>query len=70
MQVAIWHGTTEALRDLQDAVNRNCTCKDAQQACPAHKMLADQATLDHLAFAATLHDQLERSEWQVKKRAA
>ena len=61
--VASWPGTDQELRALQTAVNHHCTCKDADDACPPHKMLTDQDVLNHLAFVVRLGPALERQEW-------
>ena len=55
MPTATWQGTKAELTRLEGAVARNCGCADGMfglppPTCAAHRMLADQATLDHLLY--------------------
>lgn len=53
-RLAVWHGTDVALRNLQNAVSRHCTCpEDLTSTCAAHRMLLDQDVLNHLVFVHT-----------------
>lgn len=65
--ITIWHGTDNDLKQLQDAVNHNCTCVDAHGMCPAHRMLTDQTALDHLAFVAYRRKELAQGEYMRRK---
>jgi hypothetical protein len=57
---AVWHGTIEDLKRLQEAIAHNCECKPPVagymgttapgKVCDAHRMLLDQKVLDHLVF--------------------
>lgn len=58
-QVTVWHGKQQQFNALRSAIEHNCTCEKATivnsrpATCPAHQILTDQATLDHLAFVGT-----------------
>jgi hypothetical protein len=66
---ASWPGTVDDFVRLLSCVGAHCTCQDPEhqtlgaRSCPAHQLLLDQRTLDHLAFARSLHDKLIASEW-------
>ena len=52
---ATWQGTDEEFARLERAVARNCDCIHVMLGlppltCPAHLMLDDQTTLDHLLY--------------------
>jgi hypothetical protein len=71
----VWHGSDDDLVELQNAVQRNCTCPVPSQTnpappltCPAHAMLLDQATLDRLNFTKGIADKLNAEEHRGKKR--
>lgn len=58
--VTIWHGSRSDFRKLEQAIGHNCDCPEdvtSNRRCPAHKMLLEQRTLDHLAF---VHDDVDR----------
>lgn len=63
-RVAVWSGLKGDLDILNDAVNRYCACQYDEAAgvlvvrCPAHEMLLDQASLNHLVFLASLRQML------------
>jgi hypothetical protein len=55
MACASWQGTDREYARLQRALNRNCECIGAMlglppSVCPAHAMLDEQASLDHLLY--------------------
>lgn len=70
-----WHGTPEQYDGLYAAVNAHCVCTFNLMGvrttkCEAHKMLEDQRTLNHLAFAATLRLQCEAEEYSWQEPAS
>jgi hypothetical protein len=55
MACVTWQGTNRELARLERVLSRNCECVDAMLGlppcvCPAHAMLQDQSTLDHLLY--------------------
>jgi len=55
MAAATWQGTDEEFARLEQAVAHNCDCVVGTLGlppltCPAHVMLGDQTTLDHLLY--------------------
>jgi hypothetical protein len=51
--LATWHGSPADFERLANALRHNCECdldNPASPPCPAHRMITDQAVLDHLAF--------------------
>jgi hypothetical protein len=55
MAAATWQGTDEEFARLEQAVAHNCDCVVGTLdlpplTCPAHLMLGDQTTLDHLLY--------------------
>lgn len=61
--ITVWPGTDADLKKLQDAVNRNCMCVDAEGTCAAHRLLVDQDVLNHLAFVAGCREVYRRAEF-------
>jgi hypothetical protein len=67
----MWHGHIADLARLVYCLAAHCTCGgplqvgDSRRQCSAHRMLADQVTLDHLAFARGMRDQFLKAEWVV-----
>jgi hypothetical protein len=63
-----WHGTTQELEQLRQAVELNCACAGTPRApgptCPAHALLTSQATLDHLLFVYRTRIQFLVPEFQ------
>ena len=53
--VTVWHGSSEEAMRLINVVNGYCQCPALRHRCPAHDMLVDQYTLDHLIFLRWLH---------------
>jgi|SRR5579871_3959714 len=65
---ASWSGTVDDFVRLLSCVGAHCTCTESvartgARLCPAHQLLLDQRTLDHLIFARSLRDRLIASEW-------
>ena len=52
--VAEWTGSTQALKDLEIAIARNCVapCEEGMPRCAAHSMLSDQKMMNRLSFVA------------------
>lgn len=71
-----WHGRAEDAALLVALVGAHCTCvHDAglggvPRVCAAHQILADQHTLDHLAFARTVVNRIVDEEWRVSTSAS
>jgi hypothetical protein len=67
----VWHGHTEDLPRLVESADANCTCGRGEgpdrlsRPCGTHQILADQHTLDHLAFARSVLHRLIEEEWRV-----
>jgi hypothetical protein len=67
----MWHGHVEDLARLVYCLAAHCTCGRPMQIgtgewhCSAHQMLADQHTLDHLAFARGMRQHFLDAEWVV-----
>jgi hypothetical protein len=67
---AVWNGSQEDLRRLLDAVEHWCECplgdSVPDHSCAAHKMLHDQAALDHLVFAALRRQKYADAEFDPR----
>jgi hypothetical protein len=55
MATPTWQGTEDEYSRLEQTITRNCDCPAGMfglppTPCPAHRMLQDQATLDHLLY--------------------
>jgi hypothetical protein len=67
----VWHGHTADSARLVQAALRHCTCaRDGgpdgnAPLCGTHQILADQHTLDHLAFARSVLNRLVEEEWRA-----
>jgi hypothetical protein len=67
----VWHGHISDLARLVYCLAAHCTCgrptqiSDGEWRCSGHRMLDDQHTLDHLAFARGMRQQFLDSEWAV-----
>ena len=67
----VWHGRTEDLARLVEAAEAHCACSyglaqdGTSPSCGTHQILADQHTLDHLAFARSVLNRLIDEEWRV-----
>jgi hypothetical protein len=58
-----WHGTSQELLQLREAVARNCTCSPPARAdCPPHTMLSSQTVLDHLLYVYRAREIFMRAE--------
>ena len=67
MTVVTWHGTRKEFARLQNAVARHCQCASATGpvspgGCPAHTLLDDQNTLDHLLYVYRMRSMFIRRE--------
>lgn len=51
----IWHGTSDEAMRLIDAISHHCECQSLKQRCPAHDLMLNQHTLDHLLWLRWLH---------------
>ena len=65
-----WGGTDAETSALLEALARNCACTIDPHGvrtgtCPAHAMLLDQRSLDHLLFGRRLAERLWVEEFQV-----
>jgi hypothetical protein len=66
--VVVWHGTTDELAALVNAIAEHCTCGVGNMTgsraptCTAHLMLLDQRTMDHLAFVKARAGQYQERE--------
>lgn len=58
---AIFRGDAAELRELMEAVGRNCTC-ETLSACLAHRALLDQRFLDGLVWMRWMRERLLREE--------
>jgi hypothetical protein len=67
----VWHGHISDLARLVYCLAAHCSCgrptqmSDGEWRCSAHRMLDDQHTLDHLAFARDMRQHFLDSEWTV-----
>jgi hypothetical protein len=62
----IWHGQQTELTQLRWCVANYCTCRPGKASadrCSVHELLADQRTLDHIAFVRWNRDHFVRGEW-------
>lgn len=72
----VWHGRTEDGQRLVALVRTHCRCGDGaglgrlRPVCGAHRILADQHALDHLAFARTVVNRIIDEEWRVSASAS
>lgn len=70
-ETMVWHGTTEEISALVDAVTRNCTCEFGMMGkrlftCAPHKMMhEDQRALNGLLFARRTVERLREREWSA-----
>jgi hypothetical protein len=61
-----WHGEVDEFVRLISSIGMHCTCRSAAlRHCGAHELLADQHTLDHLAFARGMRQQFVEAEWDL-----
>lgn len=69
----VFHGTEDEMRDLLNALTRNCACTFGLMGvrlttCAPHDALVhDQRWLDHLLFARRICTRLEREEWKRQR---
>lgn len=63
-QIAVWFGTAVDWYRLGVAVNHHCECRLNQPTCDAHRLLIDQKTLNHLAFASQIRERVIDEEWR------
>ena len=67
----VWHGHARDLARLVESADANCTCgrgvgpDGLSRPCSTHQILADQHTLDHLAFAQSVLNRLVEEEWRL-----
>ena len=64
----VWHGHVADLARLLTCVEAHCECEAEPRSgvCQVHHLLADQHTVDRLAFALSMRERLVRSEWAVE----
>jgi hypothetical protein len=66
----VWHGHVADLARLLTCVETHCRCGQEPEphlaSCHVHDLLTDQHTVDRLAFALSMRERLERSEWVVE----
>jgi hypothetical protein len=60
-QTTEWHGTDQERKELQAALDRDCSCLPPQL-CAAHALLFDQRRLDGLLFARRIRQRLLTEE--------
>ena len=67
-----WPGDAQDFVRLLSSVGAHCTCRHSPYlahgfgSCPAHQLLAEQYTLDHLVYGRRMRDRFVRSEWTVE----
>jgi hypothetical protein len=70
----VWHGDDKEASDLNEALERNCTCEydeagARKKTCQPHAMLTgDQRALDGLVFMRREADRLRRGEFSASRR--
>jgi hypothetical protein len=72
----VWHGHSRDVARLVESALANCKCLSGAPTggvaplCSAHEILADQHTLDHLAFARSVRARLVDEEWRQPTASA
>jgi hypothetical protein len=67
----VWHGHARDLARLVESADTYCSCGHGvapgrnSPPCSTHQILADQHTLDHLAFARVVLHRLVQEEWRA-----
>jgi hypothetical protein len=69
-----WHGNVQESKDLQQALNRHCSCRlgtdRALERCGPHQLLVDgQESLNRLLFIRRISPRLLREELELNAQA-